>query len=260
MRPGPRPGSMAGVEPQSRTSRARSFGAAAAAYERARPTYPREALDWLLPAGARRVVDVGAGTGKLTRALVERGLDVVAVEPTEGMRAQFAAVLPGVELLEGTGEDLPLPDGEADAVLFAQAWHWVDPAVAAPEVARVLRPGGTLGLLWNVRDASVDWIARLDRLLPSGAGEEDLGSLAPRIGPPFGQVERYDVRWSMPITVEGLLDLTASRSWVIALDEERRRAVFDDVRALAQARLEAVGTLELDYVTRCSRARVQPRG
>jgi SAM-dependent methyltransferase len=231
-----------------------SFGAVADAYERSRPSYPEEALDWLLPPGARKVLDLGAGTGKLTRSLVARGLEVVAVEPTPGMREQFARVLPGVELLDGTGESIPLPDGSVDAVLMAQAWHWVDPDTASPEVARVLRPGGTLGLLWNVRDAGVDWIARLDRLLP-GPGEEQLGSLAPRVAAPFGPVERYDVRWSDPVSVASLIDLTRSRSWVIALDEEHRERVLEDVRAQAQARLDTTGTLTLEYVTRCSRAR-----
>jgi SAM-dependent methyltransferase len=236
------------------TDRATSFGAVAEAYERSRPSYPDEALDWLLPPGARRVLDLGAGTGKLTRSLVARGLEVVAVEPTPGMRGQFARVLPDVELLDGTGEAIPLPDASVDAVLMAQAWHWVDPDTASPEVARVLRPGGRLGLLWNVRDAGVEWIAQLDRLLP-GPGEEQLGSLAPRVAAPFGPVERYDVRWSDPVTVESLLDLTRSRSWVIALDETHRERVLEDVRAQAQAHLEETGTLALEYVTRCSRAR-----
>lgn len=236
------------------TDRATSFGAVAETYERSRPSYPDEALDWLLPPGARRVLDLGAGTGKLTRSLVARGLEVVAVEPTPGMRGQFARVLPDVELLDGTGEAIPLPDASVDAVLMAQAWHWVDPDTASPEVARVLRPGGRLGLLWNVRDAGVEWIAQLDRLLP-GPGEEQLGSLAPRVAAPFGPVERYDVRWSDPVTVESLLDLTRSRSWVIALDETHRERVLEDVRAQAQAHLEETGTLALEYVTRCSRAR-----
>ncbi len=250
---------MCDVDPDQRraqrTAQARSFGAAAAVYERARPGYPAEALDWVLPPGARRVLDLGAGTGKLTRLLVARGLEVVAVEPTPGMREEFARVLPDVEVLDGTGESVPLPDGSVDAVVMAQAWHWVDPDAAAPEVARVLRPGGWLGLLWNVRETSVDWVAQLDRTLP-GPGEEQLGSLAPRVGPPFGPVERYDVRWNQPMTVEGLLELTLSRSWVITLDEERRREVLDDVRAQAEERLTGAGTLDMPYVTRCSRAKL----
>ncbi len=107
-----------------------------------------------------------------------RGLDVVAVEPTPGMRETFSRVLPDVEVLDGTGESIPLADASVDAVLMAQAWHWVDPDTAAPEVARVLRPGGRLGLLWNVRDAGVDWIARLDRLLP-GPGRSSSAASPP---------------------------------------------------------------------------------
>ncbi len=139
---------------------ATSFGAAAAAYERGRPPYPAEAIDWLLPPGAARVLDVGAGTGKLTRQLAQRGLDVLAVEPLAGMRDQLARAVPGVPVYPGTAEDIPLPDGSVDAVLAAQAWHWVDPVRAVPEVARVLVPGGQLGLAWNVRDERVDWVAQ----------------------------------------------------------------------------------------------------
>jgi SAM-dependent methyltransferase len=106
---------------------ASSFGAAADAYERGRPPYPPEAIGWLLPEGVSRVLDLGAGTGKLTRQLRGRGLDVVAVEPSAGMREQLARAVPDVTVLAGTAEDIPLPDGSVDAVLVAQAWHWVDP-------------------------------------------------------------------------------------------------------------------------------------
>src|SRR5919205_118513 len=142
-----------------------SFGSAAQSYERGRPGYPPEALDWLLPAGVRRVLDLAAGTGKLTRLLVARGLDVVAVEPSAGMRAEFARVLPGVPVLAGAAEDIPLDDANVDAVLVGQAWHWVDPERACPEIARVLTPGGRLGLVWNMRDPRGGWAAELERLL-----------------------------------------------------------------------------------------------
>src|SRR3954452_2306324 len=142
-----------------------SFGAAAQVYERARPGYPPEAVDLLLAPGARRVADVGAGTGKFSRLLVAAGLDVVAVEPDARMRAELARVLPGVPVLEGSAEALPLEDSGVDAVVVAQAWHWVDPARALPEVARVLSPGGGLGVVWNERTLGEPWVDSLEELL-----------------------------------------------------------------------------------------------
>src|SRR3954469_20179657 len=130
-----------------------SFGSVADIYERARPLYAPEALEWLrgrLP--LRRVVDVGAGTGKLSRQLAALGTDVVAVEPDEAMRAVFARVLPEIELLAGSAEELPLPDGSVDAVTAAQAFHWFDLERALPELHRVIRPGGGIAVLWNEWD------------------------------------------------------------------------------------------------------------
>src|ERR1700749_3571873 len=133
------------------------FGGAAASYERGRPPYPPEGVDWLLPPGARRVLDLGAGTGKLTRQLAGRGLDVVAVEPLAGMRAELSRVLPDTPALAGSAEHIPLPDGSVDAVLAAQAWHWVTPERATPEVGRVLRPGGPAGLVWDGGGGPEPW-------------------------------------------------------------------------------------------------------
>src|SRR6516162_4240881 len=127
---------------RSSHDRSLSFGSAAAAYERGRPSYPPEAIDWLLPRGARHVLDLGAGTGKLTTRLVERGLEVVAVDPIPDMLEVLRASLPETRALLGTAEEIPLADNSVDAVLVAQAWHWVDPGRAILEVARVLRPGG----------------------------------------------------------------------------------------------------------------------
>jgi len=147
------------------SAHANSFGPAADIYERGRPGYPDAAVTWLLPAGRPRVVDLGAGTGKLTRQIRDRGLEVTAVDPSEQMLAQLALAVPGVPALIGSAERIPLPAGSADAVLVAQAWHWIDPARAVPEIARILRPGGRLGLVWNLRDESEPWVRRLDEII-----------------------------------------------------------------------------------------------
>src|ERR1017187_2208001 len=157
-------------------AQAASFGAAADVYERGRPSYPAKAIDWLLPPGGRRGLDPGAGTGKLTRQLRDRGLDVVAVGPSEGMRAQLSESVADIRVYPGSAEEIPLDDGSVDVVLVAQAWHWVDPGRAVPEVARVLSGGGQLGLLWNVRDERPDWVAQFGRIIHGN--EQDMVSAA----------------------------------------------------------------------------------
>lgn len=236
---------------------ATSFGAAADVYERVRPSYPDEAIGWLLPPSARRVLDLGAGTGKLTRGLAGRGLEVIAVEPSAGMRAELARALPEVTLLAGTAEEIPLPAQAVDAVLVAQAWHWVDPVRAVPEVARVLTPGGQLGLVWNMRDERVDWVAELTRIIHT-PDYTDNGSLAPPVGPLFGPVERFDVEWGRSMRPAGLLDLVASRSYIITMSEPERAAVLARVRHLlgTHPALAGADAITMPYVTRCSRAKL----
>src|SRR6201996_614534 len=243
---------------------ATSFGGAAATYERGRPPYPPEALDWLLPPGARRVLDLGAGTGKLTRQLAGRGLDVVAVEPLAGMRAELSRVLPDTPVLDGSAEHIPLPDGSVDAVLAAQAWHWVNPERAAPEVARVLRPGGTLGLVWNERDDREPWVTALNRIVEEQGRKKPADDMRarndhdnPKVGPPFGPLERHKVPWVHGTTVPELIDMVASRSYVILLPPERREALLASVRQLAGTDPALAGRTEipLPYVTWCWRTR-----
>jgi SAM-dependent methyltransferase len=241
-----------------RREQATSFGSAAAAYERGRPPYPEEAIDWLLPPGATRVLDVGAGTGKLTRQLSARGLDVIAVEPLAGMREQLARAVPGVPVHAGTAEDIPLPGGSVHAVLAAQAWHWVDPARAVPEVARVLAPGGWLGVLWNVRDERADWVAQLSRIIHD-PGEAD-GSRGDRamIGPPFGPVEHRTIDWVHRLTRDQLVDMVASRSYIITMPAAQRAEVLAEVARLAGTHPALAGQDELllPYRTECFRARL----
>jgi SAM-dependent methyltransferase len=228
-----------------------SFGPVAARYERGRPPYPADAVDWLLPPAARRVLDLGAGTGKLTRQLIARGLDVTAVDPSEGMLAELRRVLPGVPALLGSAERLPLPDGSVDAVLVAQAWHWVDAGRAVPEIARVLSPGGRLGLIWNVRDEREDWVRRLGQII--GAREPDREAT---VGPPFGPVELGEFHWTHHLGRDQLLDLVASRSYVILLPSDERAALLAQVRQLMATHPALVGRTEfaLPYLTRCLRA------
>lgn len=236
------------------TSAGTSFGAAASEYERGRPVYPVEAVEWLLPPGATRVLDLGAGTGKLTRRLLERGLRTAAIDPSVGMLAQLTSVLPGVPVAAGTAELLPVRDAAVDAVLVAQAWHWIDAGRAVPRIARALRPGGRLGLVWNIRDEREDWVARLGRIMHQRA-KQDMGSEAPPIGSPFGPAERRDFTWTRRMTLPELLDMVASRSYVIALPPGDRAAILAAVTRLVETHPELdPGHIRLPYVTRCTRA------
>lgn len=227
----------------------RRFGEAAEAYERGRPDYPPEVVDWLLAGDPQRVIDLGAGTGKLTRALVERVPTVVAVEPDPAMRSMLARRLPGTSVIEGTGEDIPLRDGFADTVVAGQAWHWVDPTRALPEVARVLRPGGLLGLVWNDRDWTDPWIDRLSALLVAFGTSPD-AEYEPVSGTPFGPFETTSHAWTHHVTVDGVLDMVVSRSYVIALPAEQRDDLLGQVRDLALSGQDPVtGLVPIRYVT-----------
>src|SRR5215472_14819764 len=243
------------IPDQGRRMRAVSFGAIAGAYERGRPPYPFQALDWLLPPGAARVLDLGAGTGKLTRQLRDRGLDVIAVEPSAGMREELHRAVPGVAVLAGTAEEIPLADGTVDMVIVAQAWHWVDPALAVPEAARVLAPGGRLALAWNRRVEDEQWVADLSAIIGS-RGTPGSSRHFPEIGPPFGPAERRSVEWVHRLSRAEMTDWVASRSYVITLPDERRGAVMGQVRDLLGTHPALAGEDEiaLNMVTRCSRA------
>ena len=233
--------------------RSLSFGAEAAAYERGRPSYPPEAIDWLLPPGARDVLDLGAGTGKLTTRLVERGLDVVAVDPIAEMLEVLRTSLPQTPALLGTAEDIPLDDDSMDAVLVAQAWHWFDPARAIPEVARVLRPGGRLGLVWNTRDERLGWVKDLGRII---GHEDDPFNPTVTLPPPFTDVQRHQVEWTNYLTPQALIDLVASRSYCITSPAAVRTRTLHQVRELLAthpALAHATG-VALPYVTVCIRA------
>jgi SAM-dependent methyltransferase len=236
----------------SRQDRSLSFGSAAAAYERGRPSYPPEAIDWLLPAGAHDVLDLGAGTGKLTTRLVERGLDVVAVDPIAEMLEMLRSSLPDTLALLGTAEGIPLADNSVDAVLVAQAWHWFDPARAIPEVARVLRPGGRLGLVWNTRDERLGWVRELGRII----GREDARDavdVGVKLPEPFTGLQRHQVEWTNYLTPQALIDLVASRSYCITSPADVRTKTLDQVRELLNTHpaLANSNGVALPYITVC---------
>lgn len=238
---------------EARRQRSLSFGSEAAAYERGRPSYPPEAIDWLLPPDARDVLDLGAGTGKLTTRLVERGLDVVAVDPIAEMLELLSSALPDTPALLGTAEQIPLPDNSVDAVLVAQAWHWFDPQQAVAEVARVLRPGGRLGLVWNVRDERSGWVKDLGRII----GHEDVQfHEATTLPAPFADVQRHHVEWTSYLTPQALIDLVASRSYCITSPAAVRTRTLDEVRDLLATHPALVNSagLALPYITVCIRA------
>lgn len=241
-----------------RRAHAGSFGSAAAEYDRARPTYPGAAIDWLLPPGARRVVDLGAGTGQLTRLLAPLDVDVVAVEPSAEMRTVLCRTLPSnVRSLAGRAEQIPLQDNSADVVVVAQAWHWVDVELAVQEVARILTPGGQLGLVWNVRDERVAWVAALGEIMHQGS-ELEMNSDNPTVGTPFGPIERFEVEWTAYVDRGMVLDMVASRSYVITAPEAQRIATLDAVRELldAHSQLKDSTLIAMPYVTRCSRTQL----
>lgn len=236
---------------------ASSFGRAADSYQRGRPGYPEPAVEWLVPRQARRLLDLAAGTGKLTRPLADTGLRVVAVEPSAGMRELLAAAVPGAVVLAGSAEKIPLADGVVDAVVVGQAWHWFDARLAVPEIARVLVPGGTLALAWNVRDVSEPWVAALGRIMHQQS--DQVIDSAPDIGEPFGPPERAEIRWHRVMTRAEILDMVASRSYVITLPGAERDELLGDVADLLGEHPGTKGRDEivLPYITRCTRVRLR---
>ena len=234
--------------------RASSFGSRAAEYARHRPDYPPEAVHWALaPATGPapiRVLDLAAGTGKLTAVILATGAEVVAVEPDEAMRAQLVAQLPQVTALAGTAENIPLPDASVDAVLVGQALHWFDHEHALPEIGRVLRPGGMLAGLWNDDDFSVAWVRDMDRIhtaiqnYPNTRGID----LPVEFGP-FGAHERAEFPHSQRRTAESLVATAKTHSLFLTMAEPERTETLDRMLAYLRSRPETAAG-EFDYPLR----------
>lgn len=241
-------------QPAVHPNAARGFDAAVDAYERTRPDYPDEvlaALEEVLDLRPGRVVvDVGAGTGKLTRRLVETGARVVAVEPVDGMRTRLREVLPDLDIRAGVAEALPLEPAEADTIVAAQAFHWFDGEAALAEWHRVLRPGGRAGLVWNVRDEATDWSSRITALIDPYAGT------TPRYRTGAWRQPFSSQRWFGPLhhrrlanpqrlTVAAVVERVSSISFIAALDEPTRSHVLAEVRELLDTHPDTRGRREL---------------
>jgi SAM-dependent methyltransferase len=231
---------------------ARSFGGVVDAYDRARPTYPVEAAEWMVGRDAATVLELGAGTGKLTAQLVAMGHDVLATDPDQAMLDRLSRNLPEVRTVTASAEDLPLgPDGY-DVVVAAQAFHWFDLDRALPEIARVLKPGGHLALVWNTRDESIPWVRRLGRIIGSQEQLEAPGALDG--SELFGAIEQATFTHWQQIDRKSIQDLVLSRSNVAVLDEEARAAKLAEVLAFYDEFGRGMDGMQLPYVTRCFRA------
>jgi SAM-dependent methyltransferase len=211
--------------------RRQSFGSIAETYDRFRPGPPPEAVRWAVPAEAVDVLELGAGTGALTRQLVDEHAHVRAVEPDARMCAVLRERVPSAEVVAGQAEDIPAGDASFDAVIGASMWHWVDQTRALPEVARILRPGGSFSLLWSGTDRSVDWMRSLwagDRELQGGDIDQADSRRRRRhvidLGPdaPFVEPEHEVIRWTRLMAKEDLIGLAGTYSDVITLPAGER--------------------------------------
>jgi SAM-dependent methyltransferase len=243
---------------------ARGFGSSAGDYERSRPDYPDDAIDALVGAlsvrPGTRVVDVGAGTGKLTRLLVPTGARLVAVEPLAGMRAELAQAVAGVPVVGGTAEALPFAAHVVDAVVAAQAFHWFSGDAAVAEIHRVLRPGGALGLVWNTVDEAAGWLAHLGAILDSVAGSTPRfrtgeWRLALDASDRFSALEERRFSYSRRLDRQAVVDWIATTSFVTVLPREERTDVLRRVGELVADEPEPV---TVPYETRVYWCRAQP--
>jgi SAM-dependent methyltransferase len=244
--------------------RATSFGNVAESYDRVRPGPPAQALDWLVPAGRGVAVDLAAGTGLFTRALIGRAARVVAVEPDARMREVLARRSPGADVVAGVGEALPLPDASADAVFVSTAWHWLDPARAVPEIARVLRPGGRLGVIWTSRDRGQDWVAELDLLRLGGARAGDVSDVRAKLdrdhsvtlpaGSDFEAEEAASFYFTRTVSVGDVIEWLATNSAFITAAEDDREAGLARCRAAPEEKAGGASVIEMPMRSWCWRA------
>jgi SAM-dependent methyltransferase len=239
--------------------RARSFGATAAAYAEHRPDYPLAGIRWGLAAATgavTRVLDLAAGTGKLTAGLLDLGLEVTAVEPDADMLARLADLFPPARALAGRAESIPVPDGSVDAVVVGQAFHWFDRTVALEEIARVLRPGGALATFWNEEDNSVDWVAGLGEVARSSVTQSWSAGYPTFDGEWFEAGEKAVFRHRHRRTADSLTATIGTHSHTLVVSAEERAEVLGRIRAYLGSRPEtATGEFDMPLVTTVIRGR-----
>lgn len=238
------------------------FGRGGERYDRLRPSYPADAAAWLVE-GIRSgapVADVGAGTGKFTAALLERDLDVTAIDPSCDMLAQLRKRHPQVRTHVGSGEETGLADASVEFVSFAQSWHWVDPVAGAAELGRTLASEGTVGMLWNFLDPRVDWVAELAAIWHTLSGAESVHAKHHdlELGPGFSGPESLSVDWIDLVPIADLADMVTTRSYYLSASTAERAAVRHQVAGLLTKRFDEAQVVHVPYQTHCYRFRRTP--
>jgi len=272
--PGPSLGSLplSHLPEQEKAKRAGSFGEVASDYARYRPGPPLKAVDWILPERVDRVVDLGAGTGAMSRLLVDRADEVVAIEPDDRMRLVLGREVPGAQAVQGRGESIPLPDSSVDVVVASSSWHWMDPVPTLAEVARVLVPGGTLATVWSGADPDGAFLVQAQALLTeqatSGVAADPDGPSDPvanlilgdarRPAPtlvipydaPFDQPEHEVFTWDVALDADELIGMLGTFSWILTMPEEQRRRVKAEASRLLEELLGVQGEVTVDVAFR----------
>ncbi len=241
--------------PDDLTPWARSFGAVSQAYDRGRPTYPEDAATWLIDGDARIVLELGAGTGKLTGQLVDQGHAVHATDPDPEMLKILQANVPDASAKLASAEDIPANDRSVDVVVAAQAFHWFDHDRALPEIARVIRPGGHLAVVWTDLDRRIPWVRKLRAILADPKSVTDSAQVIEESAL-FGPVETKTFAMWQDVTRDSLIDVVTSRSYISTLDADAREDRLAQVRALYDDYGRGHDGMQLAYTVHCYRAPV----
>jgi SAM-dependent methyltransferase len=243
------------MDAEQKATRAASFGSIASQYAEYRPNYPDEGVEWMVGASPGRVLELGAGTGKLTQSLVALGHDVIATDASDGMLAELHRLIPQAHTMVGVAESIALPSGSVDAVAAAQSFHWFDLDRALPEIARVLRPGGVLAIVWNIGDLKVPWVRKVFGLI--GLSEsDDVGKDPVGDSELFAPSEQRIVRHWQKLDRDGLLGFCRSNSMVATRSESEQRALLEEVGTIYDSYGRGPDGMLLPWTTYCYRSRV----